>query len=105
LVSTKAKQPPPYEPRPIATGDVKLPSVLLELTEELARNAHDLWAAGRIKEGWTWGPARDDAKRLHPCLVSYEELPESEKEYDRSAALGTLKAIIALGYTVRKNDR
>jgi len=35
-------------------------------------------------------------------LVPYEELPESEKEYDRSTALETLKAMIARGYRVEK---
>jgi hypothetical protein len=33
-------------------------------------------------------------------LIPYEELPESEKEYDRSAAMLTLKAITALGYRI-----
>jgi hypothetical protein len=34
--------------------------------------------------------------------ISYEELPESEKEYDRNAATQTLKAILALGYRITK---
>ncbi len=43
-----------------------------------------------------------DFLKEHPCLVPYEELPESEKEYDRNAALQTLKAIVALGYGIKK---
>jgi len=35
-------------------------------------------------------------------LVPYEDLSESEKEYDRKTALETIKAIIALGYRVKK---
>jgi hypothetical protein len=34
--------------------------------------------------------------------VPYQELPESEKEYDRQMAMETLKAIIALGYRIEK---
>ena len=41
-------------------------------------------------------------KKEHPCLISYEELPESEKEYDRNTAIQTLKAIIALCYRITK---
>ena len=43
----------------------------------------------------------------HPCLVPYEDLPESEKEYDRNAALGTIRAVIACGYriTIGATDR
>jgi len=32
--------------------------------------------------------------------VPYDELPESEKEYDRVTAIGTLKAILKLGYRI-----
>lgn len=91
-----------YVPRPLDTDAHALPEELLELTERLAEHTHDLWAAQRLSEGWTFGPARDDANRKHPCLVPYAELPESEKEYDRRTALGTLKAVLALGYTVRR---
>ena len=76
------------------TSKVVLPLELTALTERLAENAHDLWAAQRLAQGWTFGPQRDDARKLHPCLVPYDELPESEKEYDRQTALGTLKGIL-----------
>jgi hypothetical protein len=89
-----------YEPRPIPAADVELPPALVQLTERLAENAHDLWAAQRLADGWTWGERRDDAAKKHPCLIPYAELPESEKAYDRQTALGTLKAILALGYRV-----
>ncbi len=89
-----------YEPRPIDTAGAELPPELLPLTERLAENAHDLWAAQRFSQGWTYGPQRDDARKLHPCLVPYNRLPEPEKEYDRVAALGTLKAILKLGYRI-----
>jgi ryanodine receptor 2 len=81
---------------------VKLTDDILDLTELLARNAHDIWARQRLADGWRYGPRRDDARKEHPSLVPYEELPESEKEYDRSTALETLKAMIARGYRVEK---
>ena len=34
--------------------------------------------------------------------MPYEELPESEKVYDRNTAMLTLKAIVALGYRIEK---
>jgi len=37
---------------------------------------------------------------LHPSLVPYDELPDGEQEYDRITALGTLKAILSLGYRI-----
>lgn len=90
----------PYQPQPIDTSLVKLDGGVLQLTELLAENAHDIWAVQRLKDGWKYGPRRDDAAKEHPCLVAYKDLPESEKEYDRQAAVQTLKAIVALGYRI-----
>ena len=91
-----------YQPTPLDTSEVDLPASLHDLLERLAENAHDVWAATRIAQGWNYGPTRDDAEKRHPCLVPYAELPESEKEYDRNTAVETLKAILVLGYTIRE---
>lgn len=91
-----------YKPEPIDTSKISLDQEILKLTELLARNAHDIWAQQRLADGWRFGASRDDSKKEHPCLVPYEQLPESEKEYDRNAAIQTLKAIIALGYRIER---
>ena len=91
-----------YVPRPMDTSDVQLPEELNELVEKMARNVHEVWAQSRISQGWTYGPERNDALKHHPCLVPYEELPEVEKDYDRDTALGTLKLICKLGFTITK---
>ena len=70
-----------YTPQPIDTTDVKLPNELEELVEKMSKNVHDVWAETRIKQGWTYGEQRNDEQKTHPCLVSYEDLPEKEKEY------------------------
>src|SRR2546428_306111 len=76
-----------YKPEPIPTADVRLGEDLLALSETLAKNAHDRWAAQRLADGWRYGPTRNDERKEHPCLVPYESLPESEKTYDRTVAL------------------
>lgn len=91
-----------YIPRPIDTSAVKLSTNLLELTELLAKNTHDIWAAKRLAEGWKYGATRNDERKEHPCLVPYEELPENEKEYDRETAMETLKVIEMLGFRIEK---
>lgn len=93
-----------YTPNPVNTDDVTLSEDLLALTELIAANVHDVWAAGRIKEGWTYGGTKDTEKKTTPCLVPYNELPESEKEYDRNTAFETLKLITKLGYEIKKKD-
>ena len=91
-----------YRPTPIDTSKIRLPREMEELTEKLARNTHDIWARQRLVDGWRWGAARDDARKLHPCLIPYEELPESEKIYDRATAMETVKAILALGFRISR---
>jgi hypothetical protein len=91
-----------YVPKPIDTSGIALDRDILALGELLAKNTHEVWAAGRIAEGWTYGPARDSEKKTHPCLVPYEELPESEKEYDRATSLESLKVVRSLGYAIAK---
>ena len=89
-----------YVPQPVDTADVVLGKDLEELVEQMAKNVHEVWAQTRMEQGWTYGEQRDDAKKQHPCLVAYEELPEEEKEYDRNTAVGTLKLIRKLGFNI-----
>lgn len=89
-----------YVPTPIPTEGVSLSDEVAALTELLAKNAHDHWAVQRLEEGWTYGLQRDDGAKKHPCLVPYEALSESDKEYDRKASMETLRAILALGYQI-----
>lgn len=92
----------PYTPAPLDTRDIELPKELDELIERMACNVHEVWAHGRMAEGWTWGEQRDDQLKTHPCLVPYEELPDAEREYDRQTAVQTLKLILKLGFKIHK---
>lgn len=91
-----------YVPNPIDTSGVILSPALLELTECLARNVHNIWARRRMENGWRSGPRRDDLKKEHPGLVPYEELTEPEKEFDRRVAMETLRAILAMGFRIER---
>jgi len=89
-----------YQPEPIDTSKVAVNTEHLKLTELLAKNTHEIWAQQRIAEGWKYGLQRDDNKKEHPGLVPYEELSESEKQYDRNTAIGVIKTLLALGYQI-----
>lgn len=90
----------PYIPHPIDTGDVQLSDKLLALAETLAENTHENWSAERMQQGWSYGPQRNDALRQTPCLLPYDELPESEKVFDRNTAMETIRLLIKLGWTL-----
>ncbi len=93
-----------YKPEPIDTSTIELPEELQNLTEFLAKNAHENWAQQRMASGWTLGPERNDMEKIHPDLIPYEELSEAEKEYDRKMAMETVKVVLSLGYRIVRDD-
>lgn len=93
-----------YTSDPIDTTCIMLPEDLTELAEQLAKNTHEVWAQTRIEQGWTYGEERDDRQKKHPCLIPYEELPDSEKLYDRNTSQETLKLIVKLGFRIVKDN-
>ena len=93
-----------YIPEPMDISSVDLPESLIQLSERIAENVHEVWAKARMDEGWTYGEKRDDIHKKHPCLVPYDELPEEEKEYDRNTAMNTIKMVKKLGFRIEKED-
>lgn len=91
-----------YTPHPINLDDVQLPPYLEDLKEAIAENVHEVWSAGRIREGWTYGPERDDKLKKHPDIIPYSELTDGEKQFDRETAMNTIKLVIKLGYEIIK---
>ena len=94
-----------YNPRPIDTSGTIVPDSLSELSDKLATNAHDVWAVGRFRDGWQYGPYRDDNAKQHPCLLAFDELPAEEQEFDRNMVTATIRSIIALGYQITPQER
>ena len=41
--------------------------------------SHNGWMRVRINDGWKYGTTKDVMRKIHPDLVPYKELPESQK--------------------------
>ncbi|MBR5854641.1 MAG: Ryanodine receptor Ryr [Paludibacteraceae bacterium] len=93
---------PKYNPQPIDTKDIQLPDEVNALVEIVAKNVHEVWAKSRIEQGWTYGEKRDEQQKMHPGILPYEELSESEKDYDRNTAMETLRLVTKLGFVIKK---
>ncbi len=91
-----------YIPAPIDTSDVIVDGEILALAEVLAENTHEVWAQGRMSEGWVYGEKTDPERKTHCQLVPYDELSESEKDYDRRTSLEALKVLLKLGFSIEK---
>ena len=91
-----------YKPKPIDTKQITIPTDIQLLEEILAKNTHEIWAQQRVNQGWRYGAKRNDDKKEHPNLIKYELLSEEDKDYDRNTAREIIKAVISLGYTIKK---
>ncbi|KAF4082236.1 hypothetical protein AMELA_G00149190 [Ameiurus melas] len=87
-----------FTPNPVDTVQIVLPPHLERIREKLAENSHELWAVTRIEQGWTYGPFRDDNKKLHPCLLDFQSLPEPERNYNMAMSGETLNYTQSNGY-------
>ena len=87
-----------YTPTPLETSAIVLPEELSALGERLAENAHDVWAAQRLADGWSLVRNEKTKRNNIPAWCLTPSCRKSEKEYDRLSVVGTLKAIIKLGY-------
>lgn len=43
---------------------------------------HDAWLQDKIRDGWKYGPFKIVAKREHPCILPYAELPVQQRFKD-----------------------
>lgn len=56
-----------------------------EELEQLSIQEHSRWMEEKFQKGWKYGPLRNNDQKIHNCLISWNSLPESEKEKDREA--------------------
>jgi hypothetical protein len=75
-----------------------------EEMESLAEAEHQRWCDERTAQGWTYGPVRDNEKRLHPNLVPWSELTDADKEKDRQMMREISKVLARRGLTFVKDD-
>lgn len=68
---------------------VELRNSVMEGVEALKKNPtmtpeqmHEAWAQFRVKQGWKYGPRKDEKKKEHPNLVNYDQLSDREKQRD-----------------------
>ncbi|CAG9530378.1 unnamed protein product [Cercopithifilaria johnstoni] len=88
----------PFVPKLVDISTIVLPHFAMEIHEKLAENLHELWAMRKIELGWSYGEVRDEKTRRHPCLTSFQQLPQNEKTYNINLAIDTMKTIEALRY-------
>lgn len=91
-----------YGLRPAAGGEPAPFVFTPEEVEILARMEHDRWLAEKTSAGWRYGVPRNDAQKLHPSLIPWEDLPESEKDKDRQPVRAIPELLAAAGLEISR---
>lgn len=73
---------PSWPDAPQAIRDSAITGVEHALNGATPEQLHESWCASKRADGWTYGPVRDNAAKVHPCLVPYDELPEAQRRKD-----------------------
>nr|XP_055028049.1 ryanodine receptor 2 [Misgurnus anguillicaudatus] len=93
-----------FTPTPVDTSQVEYPPQLEQIRERLAENLHELWLIDKIEQGWTYGPVKDEGKKVHPCLVEFFKLSDQEKIHNLQSSEEILGTILALGVHIGLSD-
>jgi hypothetical protein len=73
-----------------------------EPLEKLAETEHERWMKSKLDDGWVAGPETVKLKKIHKCLVQWDQLPEEEKEKDRELVRGIPRILARAGYAILK---
>lgn len=94
-----------YRPKTVRPGKE---NKLIEFTEDeieyLARMAHERWLEKSISEGWTYGEVRDDKRKIHNCIMEWENLPEILQRVDRNTIKSIPQMFDIAGFEVYRLD-
>ena len=80
--------------------DEAVPARLEQDLEILAETEHNHWMVERMLNGWRYAKKRDNPKKLHPLLIPYAQLPETEKDKDREAIREYVKLVGEAGFII-----
>lgn len=75
---------PLWEEAPAWQRESAIAGVLAKLADPTMtpEGSHEGWLKHKQEDGWVWGPVKDPAKKEHPCMVPYDQLPQEQKVKD-----------------------
>jgi hypothetical protein len=76
----------------------------IEEVETLSAVEHERWTQEKIAQRWRYGPMRDDGKKIHPSIIPYEQLSESEKEKDRETVRNIPKILSLIDFQIYRRS-
>ena len=86
--------------RPLA---IELEPSLMIIADQQARASHEGWMAGKIAQGYVYGPVTNDdpekGQLTNPLLIPYDELDEATKQSNIANAVAVIRIMRDKGCT------
>lgn len=73
---------PHWDDLDVETRESAIDGVRGVMAGNTPEESHTNWCRFKESKGWVLGPVKDEAKKEHPLLVPYAQLPESQKLKD-----------------------
>ncbi|VDO07677.1 unnamed protein product [Rodentolepis nana] len=89
-----------FRPMPLVTSTIKLPAALSILVDQFAKHCHDTWAQELVDQGYVYGMTLDETRRTHPNIRPYHSLSQRDQMRYIQPVTETLRAMLALGWTI-----
>jgi hypothetical protein len=93
-----------FEVRQVENAPVIFDDFTRDELEFMAELEHGRWNVERLRDGWRYGKHRDDAQKIHNCLVPWADLPEEIKKYDRDAVRAFPKILAEVNLEVYRRN-
>jgi len=91
-----------YEVHKVKNRKINLIKFSKKEIEIMAEMEHGRWNAERLLAGWKWGEKKDIDKKINPCLVSWQKLPDATKQWDRDMVKDIPRILAELGLEIRR---
>ncbi|MGE0377235.1 MAG: RyR domain-containing protein [Planctomycetaceae bacterium] len=87
---------PPWDEFPVDQQAVVIDGVRLALRGATPRDMHESWLMAKVESGWKYGDVKDAVAKTHPCMVSYDLLPQEQRRKDALflAVVGALSEVL-----------
>ncbi len=92
------------EPTTLAADRIPLLALTEEEIERMSEWEHGRWNVERLLAGWRYGEKKDEAARLSPYVVSWIDLPDAIKGYDRAAVRDWPRILAQAGWKVERAE-
>lgn len=89
-----------YHISPLLNWDAREISFPKEELQKMAQMEHKLWCQWKQENGWKFGGKKDNDQKIHPDLISWKALPDSEKQKNVQFIESLPKLLADLGFQI-----